>query len=495
MLICIIFVSCSIDEDNINDWINDNNNKQLLRFVESNIRDTNKTSLVKLAIEGITKNKDSVGVKYLDSLLMYEIVSSEMYTIILKAFNHYKVPPRNLELFIKKYLNKASSVVYDYSDQLPEFRGIIIKSDSAVFFKTYPKLINRNVDAGKLIALSDLFKEYCISNNLYENIKNSKYQFILDLSLIAGQLKWAEYNVNTRDEQIGKITKEINDLEDYFSYKKLYTIRGYIVSKLTDDRYEISFGYGANHILETTNTEYTSRGLFSKRVWKDTDDYVEYEDNYGFTKKAYVYIEATKDEIQEYNERSKKLNNLRNQLYSLDDEYYLNKGKIEILKSQIKRNIEQFEADVIPTAINDSTMRGMSYMNGDTSDKDIVKNIITEWIQATNNKEPAINKFYANNVSYYSWGNVSKNKLMSDKKDFFKKWNYIKLNISNINCSQINIDEYNCKYDKEFDCKNYSNGKEYNGKVASILTFKKIDNNWFIIKETDEKTYFIDKNW
>lgn len=329
---------------------------------------------------------------------------------------------------------------------------------------------------------------------IYENIKNTKYKFILDLSPLAGQLKWAEYNVSTHDEQIGKINKEINDLEDYFSYKKLYTITGYIVSKLNDYRYEISFGYGANHILETTNTEYTSRGLFSKRVWKDKDDYVEYEDNYGFTKKAYVYVEASKDEIEEYNERSKKLDNLRTQLYSLDDEYYLNKDKIETLKSQIKRNLEQFEADVIPTMINDSISVIGGNVNNTTTDNSI-KSIITEWIQATNNKEPNIDKYYADKVNYYSWGNVSKAKLMSDKKDFFKRWDYIKLSISNINCSQINIDECNCNYDKEFDCKNYTNGRHYNGKISSIITFKKIDGRWLIIKEVDGKTYFADKNW
>ena len=32
-------------------------------------------------------------------------------------------------------------------------------------------------------------------------------------------------------------------------------------------------------------------------VWKDPDDYVEYEDNYGFTRKAQVYNQATNEEL------------------------------------------------------------------------------------------------------------------------------------------------------------------------------------------------------
>lgn len=125
----------------------------------------------------------------------------------------------------------------------------------------------------------------------------------------------------------------------------------------------------------------------------------------------------------------------------------------------------------------------------------IVERIFTSFTSENNKSNSDISHYYADYVHYYSWKNAYKPKLLSDKKNFFKKWDIFEINTSDVSFIQVNTNIVECNYDKEFSCENFSNGKKYSGKVRAKLVFEKINDEWLITRESDEKIYYTNKNF
>ena len=60
---------------------------------------------------------------------------------------------------------------------------------------------------------------------------------------------------------------------------------------------------------------------------------------------------------------------------------------------------------------------------------------------------------------------------------------------------EISNDEFVVTFDKYFNVANYSNYRNYNGKVKSRMVLKKIDGGLKIISESDDLTYYTNKNF
>jgi hypothetical protein len=125
--------------------------------------------------------------------------------------------------------------------------------------------------------------------------------------------------------------------------------------------------------------------------------------------------------------------------------------------------------------------------------QEIIRNKLDSWITEINAKQYNLKKFYADNVLYYKNGNVSSDKIAKDKKKAFEKWTEIKMSVENVNISKENDTKYSCIYDKNFSMENHDPPKSYSGKVKSKLIFEKINNDWLITQESDEKVYSSDK--
>ena len=123
----------------------------------------------------------------------------------------------------------------------------------------------------------------------------------------------------------------------------------------------------------------------------------------------------------------------------------------------------------------------------------IIRNKVNNLISETNSKSNSIKRYYANEVNYYKGGKMSIDKIMKDKINFFNKWDNIEMSIENINISKESETIYFCTFDKYFKSENYNSQKSYNGKVRSKLVFQKINNEWLVVEEKDEKVYYTDK--
>ena len=123
------------------------------------------------------------------------------------------------------------------------------------------------------------------------------------------------------------------------------------------------------------------------------------------------------------------------------------------------------------------------------------QNLINTWINDINNKDLDYNNYYADKVNYYKTGVVSLSKVIKDKTDFFNKWDKIELRSEQFDFFKISNDEFAVTFDKYFNVDNYSTNKSYNGKVKSRLVFKEVNGELRIISESDDFTYYTNKNF
>ncbi|MBK7157105.1 MAG: serine/threonine protein kinase [Ignavibacteria bacterium] len=123
------------------------------------------------------------------------------------------------------------------------------------------------------------------------------------------------------------------------------------------------------------------------------------------------------------------------------------------------------------------------------------QNLINSWINDINNKDLDYNNYYADKVNYYKTGVVSLSKVIKDKTDFFNKWDKIELRSEQFDFFKISNDEFAVTFDKYFNVDNYSTNKTYNGKVKSRMVFKEVNGELRIISETDDYTYYTNKNF
>jgi murein L,D-transpeptidase YafK len=120
-------------------------------------------------------------------------------------------------------------------------------------------------------------------------------------------------------------------------------------------------------------------------------------------------------------------------------------------------------------------------------EKKLLENIIYRWIEAWENKDiKKYMSFYSLNfqgviysgvrklLNYYEW--------MDYKKRLFDKYNFIKINIKNLNIV-ISKDYAKVSFYQEF------RSDKYSDKGKKILILRKEDNEWKIIKEDFIKYY------
>ena len=130
----------------------------------------------------------------------------------------------------------------------------------------------------------------------------------------------------------------------------------------------------------------------------------------------------------------------------------------------------------------------------DSLDFKEIENELKFYISELTNKSSNLRKFYANEVKYYNKENVNIDFIIKDKEKFFKKWDVIEFEISNIRINKINDSSYTCRYTKKFNSESTRDNSFYRGTVESLLEFSKEINKWKIIREDDEKIVITEKS-
>ena len=123
-------------------------------------------------------------------------------------------------------------------------------------------------------------------------------------------------------------------------------------------------------------------------------------------------------------------------------------------------------------------------------ERDFIKDLFTAWIADTQAEDADLSKYYADILDFYSIKQCTKMRAMSEKRKMYVKYSNLSLTIENLELIKIADGEYSCTYDKTFSCINRATNRPYTGKVKSIARFRKINNNWLLIDEEDERVYY-----
>lgn len=125
-----------------------------------------------------------------------------------------------------------------------------------------------------------------------------------------------------------------------------------------------------------------------------------------------------------------------------------------------------------------------------------VQNIETKlngFISAIINKNQNLTDYYSESVNYYRKPDASKEFIQKDKNELYKKWDSIRITMSNLSIQLTEDSTYTALFDKEFEFVSKDNSF-YTGKVKAKLIFKKTSDDWKIINETDEAIYYTEKS-
>ena len=117
--------------------------------------------------------------------------------------------------------------------------------------------------------------------------------------------------------------------------------------------------------------------------------------------------------------------------------------------------------------------------------------VIADWRSATQAKDiDSYMSRYADTVAYYTDPSVSRAQVRSDKERAFSIYDKVELEISNINTT-IDPSGENAvaTFDKEWEFEGESRSR---GKVRSELKLKKVNGEWLITSERDQKVYYVE---
>lgn len=142
---------------------------------------------------------------------------------------------------------------------------------------------------------------------------------------------------------------------------------------------------------------------------------------------------------------------------------------------------------------NQSNLKSYSDITNSVNESDKISKKIYDVLKITESKSDNLKSYYSQTIDYYTWGLTPIGKLWIDKTLFFKKWDEIKLTMSNPIIQKTSSTSYRAFFDKEFETKNFSKNILYKGKVKSIMEFDLNNREWLIKTEKDESSYYTEK--
>jgi ketosteroid isomerase-like protein len=146
--------------------------------------------------------------------------------------------------------------------------------------------------------------------------------------------------------------------------------------------------------------------------------------------------------------------------------------------------------DSTPKPTPSSEETPTSTFNPDEVKKE-VSDVIYSWKSASEslNLEAHISK-YADTVDYFNKSKVNRNFIKSDRQKAYNKYQYIKIDLSNMSVTPDSTGENaTAVFDKAWRFENDEKTSE--GKVRSQLKLSKINGQWKITGEKDLKVYFV----
>jgi len=311
--------------------------------------------------------------------------------------------------------------------------------------------------------------------------------------------------LGTLHQKIQRLESEIEDQKERVAQYHFVMLSAFLVDRLPnigDNVYEIGTFSWSDYsglrreetaILTCNGTVFNSKGRFTMAV--RPTGMKTFSSNSGGSASLPTFEEVPRRELAEKEAAEYKLMSL----YSEKNEAQKEISKLEELMSQANAAIktklgwnEQVSTPSIDTNTTSEPLQNESENHQtveENSDK-VIRAMFDSWMKDSQIPNTDLSKYYADTFQYYNAKNYSKTKLIEARTKFWDNHSELKLTLSDIKF--IKIDSDNCKfeYDKEFNSKNSISNKIYQGKVKSIIEFKKIGDNWKIVTEKDEKTYY-----
>lgn len=166
---------------------------------------------------------------------------------------------------------------------------------------------------------------------------------------------------------------------------------------------------------------------------------------------------------------------------------YLDESKNKIVEQDVSKN-------------NTIVSEKNPFRNSISNDEDkSIKDELDSWIKSTMEKSSSIGEYYSKNLEYYyTWGKTTRQKVVDDKEDYFKKWDKINLSISDVQITDKGFMDnigyvFEVIYNKNFEVENFTSKKRMSGEVKSKLGLVSDHGGYLIFGEVDLLTIHLEE--
>lgn len=156
-----------------------------------------------------------------------------------------------------------------------------------------------------------------------------------------------------------------------------------------------------------------------------------------------------------------------------------------------KQNVQLTADQKLEVTLTSAPIADQSSSSADVE----IRNSLEGWAQASRNRDiDGHLQYYADTLDfYYNRTMVPSSKVREDRTRAFAKFNYISVQLSNIN---IQLDSTGQRatvtFDKTFDFRG-DNNAFFNGSVQALLALTKLGGSWLITGEKELKVYYVNK--
>lgn len=125
--------------------------------------------------------------------------------------------------------------------------------------------------------------------------------------------------------------------------------------------------------------------------------------------------------------------------------------------------------------------------NSADSDSKEIQQFFQQWIADTQDPNADLSKYYADSIRYYLQPTYPKAQVLHDKASLHERYPEIKLNVTTVKVDFISPNVCEIVYDKQYEMIPHNSSKVKSGNVRSHVTFNRLNGDWKITSEWDQK--------
>jgi hypothetical protein len=297
LTICIFICGCSTTDSTMLNWLKNNKEDQLIKYFQETLQEKDsekQAKSIKTIMKVVVDKSPHKTLKAIEETICDKTVDNKIKIMLLEPLASSNLKPINPQNILDSYLNESTQEVKEL------LASYLSNSPADVVFEFLYPTYREAIEKHDIKLGFDLLVQYGeISKSYYQYI-SSTISTLEKYHEINKEIKKLHSNIESIFTELDSAKEEIvSNREDVDITKKLiaetFILNGLIIAQQSTGAYEIAVN--GERALLISETQFTTRGLFTLSVRKTTEMPVQLKDEYGgFTQNWPLYVEENLQE-------------------------------------------------------------------------------------------------------------------------------------------------------------------------------------------------------